>query len=395
MCGVCSPALVKLAEGSSHASAKPPRARAEHVQTADMALNTWWDKDPDQRYWMEVATTGSMGEILIAPKFPGASWSYDLVGEVRAGDRILHWQSGSAGRGLVGWSVATADPEVVPEYTWQPRGTAGRSLPGPRTTEGWMVTLGGINRFQAPVMTDELQGLMDPIVDVASKLEAEHGKPTYFPFYVYGGRELRAQQGYLVKFPAELFEVLPNLTAAKAPATARAEAEIAEESLPPNRSAPRGSVTRVQDPELRSAIENHAVDRAIEHYEGVGGADFLKLGKPYDLRLTLNDEERHVEVKGSSLLIETVELTINEVTHAGTFQPTDLVVVDGINYDRTPEGITTSGGRLRIWRDWKPLDKDLAARKFAYALPSTSPRARGMHSEPRTGRDQSGRPQNG
>src|SRR5688572_14785057 len=80
--------------------------------------------------------------------------------------------------------------------------------------------------------------------------------------------------------------------------------------------------------------------------------------------------ERHVEVKGSRLLIETVELTINEVNHSATFQPTDLVVVDGIEYHRESDGITTSVGRCRIWRDWTPLADDLSARKFAYALPN-------------------------
>ncbi len=90
-----------------------------------------------------------MGKILIAPKFPGSTWSYDLVGQVGPGDRVLHWESGGSRRGLVGWSVVTAEPEVVPEYTWQPRGTAGRSLSGPRTTEGWMVTLGGLNYFDS------------------------------------------------------------------------------------------------------------------------------------------------------------------------------------------------------------------------------------------------------
>jgi Domain of unknown function (DUF3883) len=335
-----------------------------------MALNTWWDGDPGQRYWMEVATTGAMGEILIAPKFPRASWSYDLVGQVQEGDRVLHWKSGSRGRGLVGWSVVTAEPEVVPEYTWQPRGTSGRSLSGPRTTEGWMVTLGGLNLFKEPVLMEELQQLMQPVLEVASRLEAEQHKPTYFPFYLYGGRELRAQQGYLVKFPVELFDVLPRLHAVRMESTGDSASELTEESQIPKRPVSKGRVTRVQDPELRAAIENHGVDRAIEYFKGIGGTDFVKLGKPYDINFTLKGEERHVEVKGSSLLIETVELTINEVTHAETFQPTDLVVVDGIDYDRASDGITTSGGRLRIWSDWKPLDDDLSARKFAYNLPT-------------------------
>jgi len=74
-----------------------------------MPLNLWWNGDDGQRFWMEVATTGSMGEILIAPKFPGAAWSYELVRYVREGDRILHWQSSAGLRGFAGWSVATSD----------------------------------------------------------------------------------------------------------------------------------------------------------------------------------------------------------------------------------------------------------------------------------------------
>jgi hypothetical protein len=148
---------------------------------------------------MEVATTGSMGRILIAPKFPGANWGYELVGHVHAGDRVLHWQSTSQNRGMVGWSVATGDPEVEPEYTWQPRGTSGRALAGPRTTEGWAVTLGGLNIFSQPLTSAELQGLMTPILDLKEALERSYGDPVYYPFYLYGRRELRANQSYLTK----------------------------------------------------------------------------------------------------------------------------------------------------------------------------------------------------
>jgi hypothetical protein len=344
-------------------------------QASPVALNTWWDGDPAQRYWMEVATTGSMGKILIAPKFPGATWSYDLVGLVRPGDRVLHWMSGTSGRGLVGWSAVTGEPEVVPEYTWQPRGTRGRALPGPRTTEGWMATLGGLNSFTVPLSSDELQEHLEAILALAAELESAHGKPTYFPYYLYGNQHLRAQQGYLVKFPVELFDLLPKIGPARVEATggkasAVALDEISEDGLAPKWPVPKGTLTRVQDPELRSAIENHAVDRAIEHYESLGATDFVKLGKPYDVRLTLNGDERHVEVKGSSLLIETVELTINEVTHAETYQPTDLIVVDRIVCERGPDQkYKTSGGRLRIWWNWTPSKAHLSPRKFAYELP--------------------------
>jgi hypothetical protein len=334
-----------------------------------MALNTWWEGDPDQRYWMEVATTGSMGDVLVAPRFSEASWSYELVSQVRQGDRILHWQSEGGLRGLVGWSVATGGPEITPSYAWQPRGTSGRALSGPRTTEGWVVALGGLNRFDPPLTAHELQEVRQQVLAVNASLERAHRKPTYFPFYLYGGRELRAQQGYLVKFPVELFDVLPSIGAARIRAPAVGPEDLREDNERPRQRVPRGRVTHVQDPLLRSTLENHAVERAIEYYDGLGATNFLKLGKPYDIRLSLAGVVRHVEVKGSSLLIETVELTINEVVHARDYQPTDLVVVDGIDWTRTGDRIITTGGRLRVWPDWTPADGDLSVRRFAYALP--------------------------
>ena len=54
---------------------------------------------------------------------------------------------------------------------------------------------------------------------------------------------------------------------------------------------------------------------------------------------------------------------------AREYQPTDLVVVDGIDWSRTDSDIITTGGRLRVWPDWTPADHALSARRFAYSLP--------------------------
>ena|GEM_PF-1790746 len=146
--------------------------------------------------------------------------------------------------------------------------------------------------------------------------------------------------------------------------------DLLEDNERSGRRARSGQVTHIEDPRLRLAIEIHAVDMAIEHYTQLGGTSFAKLGKPYDIRLELNGVERHVEVKGSSLLIDTVELTINEVTHANSYQPTDLLVVDSIHWSASDGEITTSGGRLRVWSEWVPGNDDLRARTFAYSLPT-------------------------
>lgn len=96
----------------------------------------------------------------------------------------------------------------------------------------------------------------------------------------------------------------------------------------------------------------------------------MVLGKPYDVRLKLNGKERHVEVKGSWLAIDTVELTRNEVDHAQGTETADLVVVDEIEWSRNADGDdATSGGRRRIWTDWEPVITSSTPRKYAYQLP--------------------------
>lgn len=334
-----------------------------------MALNTWWNEDPGQRYWMEIATE-AVGERLIAPKGENV-WSYDLVGVVQPGDRVLHWKD----RALVGWSDVTGPVSVEPEYKWQPRGTAGRALSGPRTTPGWTVPLGGLHPI-APVTAATLQALKDALVGLRGDIEAEHGVPAYFPFYLYGGNQIRAQQGYLVKFPVELFNVIPGLDAARLGLghllNDGDEDELQEDSQPAGKSAPSGRVTRLQDPKLRAAVERRSLEVAREHYKALGASDddIKELGKPFDLVVQLHGAERHAEVKGSSLLIDTVELTVNEVTHGQSCPNSDLLVVDGIEWARDDAGeVTAWGGTLRVWTDWSPADLALAVRNYAYTLP--------------------------
>ena len=108
----------------------------------------------------------------------------------------------------------------------------------------------------------------------------------------------------------------------------------------------------------------------MQHYRDQGATKIVELGKPYDLRVTLAGVERHVEVKGSSQLLATVELTRNEVSHAKTYTPMDLVVVDDIRWSRNAAGeVATTGGALRIWSNWTPVQEDLSPTKYAYNLP--------------------------
>ncbi|TDD70876.1 DUF3883 domain-containing protein [Actinomadura rubrisoli] len=163
-------------------------------------------------------------------------------------------------------------------------------------------------------------------------------------------------------------------------------APVTVESLPRRRNAGRPfGVGRQMDPAKRRAVEQRAVKMAKEHYEAEGW-EVEELGKPYDLRLTKPCAERHVEVKGTTGALGSVELTINEVLHAREFPDVDLCVVTDItittvgpevDHETQPGGkapivpsYVASGGTFHLRANWTPADEDLRATRFEYRVPS-------------------------
>ncbi|GEM_PF-5073120 len=336
-----------------------------------VALNAWWMSEPGQRYWMEISDRPDVGGPLRSPKLPRLTWGYDLVSQVQPGDRVLHWSTRGAKPALVGWSEVVDHPVVTPEYTWTPRHGS------ERTTPGWSAELGGLRRFD-PIAAADLRPLLNEITAVDEELGKRHPGTLYFPFTRYGAdrpveaQEIRAAQAYFVKFPVELFDVVPGVGSARIDGGVDpSSVTIAEDFQPPGRKAARGSVTRASDPALRTAIERRSLDVAREFYETLGGSDYREVGAPYDIEVVVDGTLRRCEVKGSSLVVDTVELTINEVNHAGDFPVVDLIVVDGIVPVRNDvnEVVDATGGRRRVWMNWTPAEDALKPTKFGYALP--------------------------
>lgn len=340
-----------------------------------MSLNTWWVAEPGQRYWMEITDRTDVGGPLLSPKLPSLTWGYDLVSQVQPGDRVLHWSTSLRPSRLVGWSVVAEHARVIPVYTWTPRhGDV-------RTTPGWSAALGGFHPFEKPVTAKQLRPLLDEIVAVDELLGARHHGGLYFPLTRYGAnrpkprQELRAAEAYFVKFPLELFDVIPGIGAARIEgALDLAGVDVPEDYQPPSATAPLGRTTRAQDPAHRDAVERRSLDVAREYYASLGGLDYMEIGAPYDIEVTVGAIERRCEVKGSSVLVQTVELTRNEVRNATEDWPAvDLIVVDGIEVIRDPdtgEVTAAQGGRLRVWADWIPAEESLRPTKYAYDLPA-------------------------
>ncbi|UNK71732.1 DUF3883 domain-containing protein [Microbacterium sp. H1-D42] len=333
-----------------------------------MAINNWWDSDSSEIYWMEIRQEPvGLGDYLRAPKIAGdgnPSWSYELVSYVQPGDRVFHWHRTSTGEpGILGWSEATGPLETI-TWSWQARGTRGRERGVPTVGPTWDMPLTRYTELDSPVTRSALNARRADVLSVIEDVARIYGKPVYAPFQNYGGRELRAQQGYLTKFPAALVSLLFDLPAvgeADAPATRKRTARTG-----------RGQ-GYLADAEKRTALERHAVRIAIDHYRAAGATSIEELGKPYDLRVILDGVERHIEVKGSvGQDLESVQLTQGEVEHARSYQPTDLFVVDGISATRGDGGkVETSGGNVRIWAEWAPSDKALRPTHLRYSLPSS------------------------
>ncbi|MET7932008.1 DUF3883 domain-containing protein [Streptomyces sp. NPDC005349] len=128
----------------------------------------------------------------------------------------------------------------------------------------------------------------------------------------------------------------------------------------------------MSDPKKRKAIELHAENHAIAHYEK-NGWTVERLGKPYDLHCTRGTEELHVEVKGTTGAATSVELTINEVLHARDKDNTvDLYVVSDIKVDTRTDPYTASGNKVTLFTNWEPAEEDLRPRKYEYRLPDTT-----------------------
>ena len=320
---------------------------------------------------MEATDRNDLGGDLIAPKAGSAGqsvWHYELVSHTKPGDIVFHWHTKMhSAPALVGWSEVIG-PIRTEDYTWVPHaGTAAATSAGPQPN--WMMPLGGITLLDKPITIRDIEELRQEILEVRSALESEHGAPIYYPFNGYGTENIRAAQAYFSKLPRALVELLAQrfdleLTTSGEGIEPDPKVILDEPGVPP-----KPGQGYMLDAAKRSAVESWAVSRAVNFYKGVGATNITVLGKPYDIRLTLDGEEVHVEVKGSTGLADSVLVTVNEVTHARTYPRVELVVVDSIAWEADEDGtIHASGGRLRHWGEWQVPDESLAAKAFRHDL---------------------------
>jgi hypothetical protein len=195
----------------------PPRVRladASHAYRTSEAgqINSWWEGDPRQRFWLEITDRPDIGIDLHCPQRDAASKhtpGYSLIWWVELGDIVFHYDLNQ--RAIVSWSRAAGGVSEAPTIWLSHRSETRRRLQTPRAQPGWWLDLDGPYPLHEPLTLAHLRERAHAVRDVLDQLKAANDGSLYFPFFFWRGTELRPMQPYLNKMPTELVNLFPPL----------------------------------------------------------------------------------------------------------------------------------------------------------------------------------------
>lgn len=123
-------------------------------------------------------------------------------------------------------------------------------------------------------------------------------------------------------------------------------------------------------PQLRRAIEKHAVNVAIEYFHQTGWLNIQDVGDfaSYDLTMVRDGMVHIVEVKGTTGLGENIILTKNEVSVHKDYHPRNALVVVSQIKIHSSEPIQLEGGKVQVIQPWSLVEDWLQAMSFTYEV---------------------------
>jgi Domain of unknown function (DUF3883) len=347
----------------------------------------WWSNRPTEDLFMEITQRDDIGCDLNAPLVArgGVETSgYALLSAVKAGNIVVHYDSATAQ--IVGVSRATGERFNQPVW-WAARGSYARKAGAkPAWLPGLFVPLEGYHPLPKPLPLAVIQERRAALFAVKAALEAEHpGRSLYFPWTTYQG-SLRTFQSYLAKLPRAALDVLPELGDAVArlaadsaiPLVDQADIEEAERVVasaagrprPPRSGKGQGFAT---DQRVKVVVEAYAMNAALRYYADQGTVTDKSRHESYDYVVEIDDEQWHVEVKGTTGDPHDVLLTPREVEHADEYPFVALFVLSNISVTFHEDGrLTASGGKASVFHPWSLDRTRLSAIGYKYLLPATS-----------------------
>jgi hypothetical protein len=195
----------ELATGAHISKAQAARSSTTNAnaEQARMAGDKgyWWEGNSEERYWCEITARNDIGEDLHCPQTDDRGkdyWSYSLIKQIRPGELVYHYSITL--KAFVGISRANGTlVETTKDWTSR-AGTERPRLREHGTRPAWKVPLKGYVSAANPLTLQDVRTDQDW---VRAWIEAK-GKSgaVAAPFQLYP-KQLRANQGYLTKMPAE------------------------------------------------------------------------------------------------------------------------------------------------------------------------------------------------
>ena len=215
-------AVLLTLPGATAVPTSPPRIRLTDPLTAYRGnqtgrINQWWAGDPRQRFWLETTDRADIGVDLHCPQRDAQNQGtpgFSLIWCVQVGEVVFHYDLNI--RAITAWSRAAGHVTEAPTIWLSHRGATRRRLQQERPQPGWWLDLDGPFPVDPPLTLSHMRESATNIRTVRDELRSAHRGSLYFPFSFYGGMELRPQQPYLNKLPAEFVELFPALAAAAA-----------------------------------------------------------------------------------------------------------------------------------------------------------------------------------
>ncbi|MGW5053735.1 protein NO VEIN domain-containing protein [Actinokineospora sp. NPDC004072] len=178
----------------------------------------------------------------------------------------------------------------------------------------------------------------------------------------------------LATLPGARFTMNPVMVTTE-PEGASPDPDVMDAVLDAERAAGR---TRRQGRGLtaaeKTAVERRAMEVAGEHLVGQGwDVEDVGATRSYDIDATRGEEHLFVEVKGTTSAGEEVVLTRREVELMTDEYPhTMLIVVHGIELDRSGETPVARGGVLDVYHPWRVEPERLTPISYQYRTEKVS-----------------------
>lgn len=277
-------------------------------------MTRWWDNDAHERFWVEIRFVSGIGldlECSLLDERGRANAYYDLVGEVRPGDHVYHWNAHQ--HRFVGRSAVAKAPRI--------------NAQGRRYVE-----LRDFRSLQADISLDTIRTLEPEIVSVRDRLGLAHpGEKLYLPFQ-FRSDGLRMLSNYFAKLPAELVSLLFDETGLGEAMAAEPDPED-------------GPAVGVQEPSGKLSFLSPFKAKADTEYNAIVQGGVQRRGRTHET--LVNDFAAWLGHRG-------FEVGRNAAIDLGLSQPP--VIIEAKVVSQWPHAIREAVGQLYEYRYCKVID---------------------------------------